>query len=276
MNGRLMTLLLAWLIPLGFLNAASPAADISQAADTLWLRGVIDIDSSGRVERLELQSQALRGDVADMLQAQVSRWRFAPPSIEGQAGALRTAISLELGLLPEDSNPRARTLGILKHRLGDALWTEQPAPVYPSASLARGLGAELILIADVDGEGRVIAVEPVQGVLLGQRVRAEAVQRRALEPFVRAAIGSIQRWRMEPPHAAPAAKTTRFLVPIRFHAGQSPAGARAAEALRYPAADALGAELAPALAAMVRFEDGGANAPRLGPAPARLIQQAFE
>lgn len=61
MNGRLITLLLAWLIPLGFLNAASPAADISQAADTLWLRGVIDIDSSGRVERLELQSQALRG-----------------------------------------------------------------------------------------------------------------------------------------------------------------------------------------------------------------------
>lgn len=139
-----------------------------------------------------------------------------------------------------------------------------------------GLGAELILIADVDGEGRVIAVEPVQGVLLGQRVSAEAVQRRALEPFVLAAIASIQRWPMQPPHAALAAHAARFLVPIRFHTGQSPARARAAEALRYPAADALGAELAPALAAMVRFEDGGANAPRLGPAPARLIQQAFE
>lgn len=123
MNGRLIALLLACFIPMGLIEAASPAAGIAQAEHTLRLRRVIDIDSRGRVEMLELKSQALRGDVADLLQAQVSRWRFEPPSISGQAGALRTAISLEFGLHPDDSNATARTLGILKHRLGDALWT---------------------------------------------------------------------------------------------------------------------------------------------------------
>lgn len=223
-------------------------------SEAVWVSGVLEIGVDGRVESVEFRRSRLKRWIEEKVLDVVRGWQFDAYLVEGRPRRIRTSISLQLELVGEDEQ---RRLQISQSRFGQPIWTEQPAPTYPGTALRNRHAADVVVAVTLDAEGGVVDAQPVQGRMLGMRVRSENAQRKALMPFVNSALAAVRQWRMEFVEPTADGSPRRFLVPIRY----TLAGVRSDADPRQPpllfdAATTLGHPLAEMLTQIESSEEG--------------------
>jgi hypothetical protein len=201
------------------------AAGAPTRAKILVLLAQVAFDPAGGLTDLRIETplpEALSGLVQDAVRG----WRFLPPP-RGTAHVARARMRLVLSAVDAPEDVRILVDGVRFSPVeGDELATRDPEPVTmsghtlsPRPRFPRGVkvNAQVLLAAHVALDGRFQRVEPLQTVLFDVG-GGEAILRREIEAFERAAISVVRLWRANVVVNDPAADTSRLtvLVPIAF------------------------------------------------------------
>lgn len=228
----LLCLMLAASAPL---LARTPAARVlDQAVNTLAVRGSIEIDVNGNVQRYTLEHpEAYSTAVREMLERIVPRWTFRPVLVDGAPVAARSAMYLRLQADPiGDGQFRIVVAGATFGNDGNAGpgthvavdVRSMPRPIYPKDEIRAQVGAQVLVVVRVGRDGRVedAIAEQTNLAQLGTS-RAMARWRRDFEA---AAIASLKRWTFTIPTKGADADAPYWSVriPIAYTAGNVPAG----------------------------------------------------
>lgn len=202
--------------------AATPAARVpDQAVNTLAVKGTIEVDASGKVQRYALEhpeaySSALRALLDDV----VPRWTFRPVLVDGVPRAARAPMYLRLQAKPlgddqfkivvasaafgddKDAAPGTKLAFDLRSRL---------KPKYPKGEISR-IGAQVLVVLRIGRDGRVkdAVAEQTNLAQLGDP-RAMARWRRDFEAV---ALATARYWRFVTPTAGPDADAAEWSVRV--------------------------------------------------------------
>lgn len=188
---------LAWLLLLSCgMPAHAQATERADGAQRTWqatVPGRIEIAPDGSVASFR-HDATLPDLVADVLDARIRQWRFAPVVVDGRPVRLDTGLSLDLeASAMEDGGLR---LEIMHARFGARRALEMTPPRYPGAPLRAGVQARLVLALRLGADGEVLDVAVERASLA-----AAAPGRRRqdyLRAFEKAGVEAAKRWRFGP------------------------------------------------------------------------------
>lgn len=147
----------------------------------------VEVNADGRVgfvERVGTSNAVLR----EKLEADIAKWKFIPPLVDGKPVTLRTRLVVQVGLTP---NPDGETYAVHVRDVttGGAL-SHIKMPAYPDEEvgmLARGKQVALVVVeVEFDGNGKQVGVKVAEGSPL------------TTGEFVRRTKRSTRSWTYEP------------------------------------------------------------------------------
>jgi hypothetical protein len=227
----LLCLLLAASAPL--LARAPVSRVLDKAVNTLAVKGSIEIDADGKVQRYTIEHpEAYSAAVRGMLERIVPQWTFRPVLVDGVPAAARSAMYLRLQAEPIGKGEfRIVVAGATFGDDGSAepgtqiavdVGTMRP-PHYPVDEMRARVGGEVLVVVRVGRDGRVEDAIAEQTNLdqLGSK-KAMARWRRDLE---KAAIAGLKHWTFMPPTKGPEADEPYWSVriPVAYTPGTVPA-----------------------------------------------------
>lgn len=215
------------------LLARTPANRVlDQAVNTLAVKGSIEIDARGKVQRYTLDHpEAYSGAVREMLDRIVPQWTFRPVLVDGAPGAARSAMYLRLQANPiGDGQYRVE---IASAAFGDDeraapgtrvavdLRSGMPAPKYPKEEMIAGIGAQVITVVRIGRDGRV-ADAIVEQTNLDQLGTSKAMARWRRD-FEATALARLKHWAFVTPTAGPEAAASYWTVriPVTYRSGSA-------------------------------------------------------
>lgn len=225
----LLCLLLAASAPL---PARTPVGRVlDQAVNTLAVKGSIEIDASGKVQRYALEHpEAYSESVRGMLARVVPQWTFHPVLVDGVPVAARSAMYLRLQAEPiGDGQFRIVVAGATFDDDGSAGPGTQvdvdvramPPPKYPLDEMKARIGGQVLVVVRIGRDGRVEDAIAEQTNLdqLGTK-KAMARWRRDLET---AAVATLKHWTFTTPTRGPDAGAPYWSVriPVVYTAGDT-------------------------------------------------------
>ena len=181
--------------------------------------GTLTIEPDGRVSDVTLP-KALDAALVEAFAGAIRGWRFEPIVIDGKA--VRALGHMELRLAVEFQEKR-----LVGASIDRVVFTDPPAaavpvpadasvfslrpPRYPEGLAIRGVGGEVMLMVETDGEGRVERAAPVSGLLYASvERRDESEAASAFKELARASVRAASTWRIA------GCVATQCTVPVRF------------------------------------------------------------
>gem|GEM_PF-5077982 len=148
-------------------------------------------------------AESVPGTVASFLVDRISHWRFAPGTVDGEPAPTETSVMVRLGARPDPSNPEVALVEVIEATVG-AVSETTVAPRYPRMALAASRGGTVVMVVDIDGDGRV----------LDARLHEHSpTTNRAL---TRAALESVREWTFKPERVAGQGVPATLVVPVCF------------------------------------------------------------
>lgn len=196
-----------WIFPVAVLMLLSEWALAGERTRDLHLTQSwqLSLGADGRVARLvpigELEP-AVRGP----LERAIRGWSFEPGRVEGQPAPTESALTLDVSFVPgqgDDYSVRiddARTGGRV---IADS--RRKGAPRFPRDALRHGLFAMIVVRADYDAEGRIVAVEPQPQYAVNSM--------RSLE---KATVAAVKKWTVAPERVGGKAVASSLLLPVCY------------------------------------------------------------
>ena len=201
------------------LAGAAFAAPTTEYA--LGVQGTLEIGPEGTVRHYALDGN-VDAAAAKAVEAAVATWRFRPIVRDGHPVIARTTMHLALEAIADDAG--ALQLKLASTRFGDDMRIKSiPAPKYPYEAGRAGLGARVILVLDVDENGKVRNAGAYQ-TNLGARTPNDKVAEQWRRLFERSALDAARAWTVERtagsggpvgPH--------QYIVPVEFRMVRSSA-----------------------------------------------------
>lgn len=155
--------------------------------------GTIEIGPDGQVVRHQLD----KGQPAAIEQAlarNIGQWRFEPIVVDGKPVIARTRMRLAIEALPTVSEDyQLRIRGVWFGEPGRSAHDMRPPP-YPRDAVYAGIGAKVVLVLQLDGQGKVQQVHAEQ-VSLDRLTRSESQAERWRGMFARTSIETAARWK---------------------------------------------------------------------------------
>lgn len=165
----------------------------------------VSLDANGKVVTLR-DSGKLDAAVRDPLERAIRGWAFEPGRIDGQPGPTETTLTLDVTFIPTargDYSVRiddARTGGTI-----DIATSRNALPRFPRDAAPPGLVARVVVKADYDTDGKIIAVEaqPDQGI-------------NASKSLQKATIAAVRKWKVDPEQVGGHGVAASVMVPICY------------------------------------------------------------
>lgn len=202
------------LLPSPAAFADDDVATATKAAERpVHLTGVIEVDAEGKVENVTLRRKELLPAVEERVLGEVRSWTFEPYLVDGVARRIRTSMSLRLDPVKAEDGYQL-TFGAID--FGQPLLGNVTPPRYPTSALRDALSAHVLMLANVDGDGRVTSSEPVRAQIVGKRMRNPDHHRRVAEPFVQSAQAALTHWTFDFVEARTDGQPQRILVPVSY------------------------------------------------------------
>lgn len=198
-QGWMALLLVCWV---GVAVASGPAEVRKQIESTLLVKGTIDMDAQGRVERYSIEHrETLPPSIVGLIARVVPQWRFEPVQVDGRASAARTNMSLRLVAKKLDSGDFTVEIR------GAQFYAAQPEarfgkgrlapPHYPEDAAFAGVGGTAYIVLKVARDGRV--EEAIAEQVNLRIVASERDMARFRKMFADAALKAAKRWTFTPP-----------------------------------------------------------------------------
>ena len=176
----------------------------------LYVTGVADIDSQGKVEHIDLLpiedkgSKDLAAQLAPLAKSTMSHWEFVPATENGKPASAHTFLHGVFEFRPQGSNYEARLVFIGNGPRLD----ERQAPRYPSYMVTNRVQTTLYMLALVQPDGSLSDIHLES---------AQSTGRRPVAVFVRAATEAMSSWRAEPEIVDGHAVKGWVRVPVSFN-----------------------------------------------------------
>lgn len=216
--------------------ARTPAARVlDQAVNTLAMKGSIEIDTQGKVQRYTLEHpEAYSGAVRDMLDRIVPQWTFRPVLVDGEPRPARSAMYLRLRADPigndqfrivvtsaafgadEDTAPGTQVAVDVR---------SMAPPKYPKDEMIARIGAQVLVVLRIGRDGRVEDAIAEQTNL--DQLGTPKAMARWRRDFEAGALAGLKHWTFVTPTAGPEAGAPYWSVriPVTYTParGKSPA-----------------------------------------------------
>lgn len=187
----------AWFV-LSLLLASAPAW-AGTAFFTTTVEGEITIGTQGEVVDVQLRDADWMGaPVVEGYRQKLRGWRFEPVIEEGRAVQARADMRLTLVAARDDEKKTAH-FAVRHVYFPDPEAKVQPieratfrTPVYPGDAARNGLGAQLILVARVDADGKPAEIAVEQLHLTGPQPGSHT--KRIAGQFARASTAAAKHW----------------------------------------------------------------------------------
>lgn len=213
-------------------QAAANITEVRQSIEaSMLVKGTIEVDPQGRVDRFEIdQVDSIPAHARDLIDKVVPGWRFEPTLVEGKPAWVKTPMRLRLV-----ATKVAGTDGAVALRVASASFGEPSAlganfdryPTYPADAIRRGATATVFLVLRIDRDGRVqdVFTEQVNLRYLAREREMDRLRRM----FAKSAERAATRWTFAPPaDLAPGEASWSARVPVDFsisNQGEPPYGA---------------------------------------------------
>lgn len=188
---------------------ASDKAPNDWKRSALYVTGVADIDSQGKVERIDLlpvedkSSKLLAEQLAPLAKSTMSHWEFEPATEDGKPAAAHTFLHGVFEFRPQGSTYEARFVFIGNGPRLD----KRVAPRYPGNMISARIQATLNMLVLVQPDGSLSDIHLES---------AQSTGRKRVAEFVRAATEAMSSWHAEPEMVDGHAVKTWVRVPISF------------------------------------------------------------
>ncbi|MET0656342.1 MAG: hypothetical protein ABWY94_12290 [Pseudoxanthomonas sp.] len=149
------------LVVLFLLFAHAAAAEENRQADyQAFVSGTIQVTKEGTVSAYALKEE-VKPAVRTLLDKNIRSWRFEPILVDGYPVVATTSMALRLVAVPMANKQYA--LSIAEARFGDPDQSDTVVPPpYPPDALRAAREAEVMLILQLDPQGRVLNVHAEQ------------------------------------------------------------------------------------------------------------------
>jgi TonB family protein len=194
--------LVAAAICLGLSASAAAASDHSLHLTHDWQ---VSLDANGKVITLQ-DSGKLDAALRDPLEHAIRGWAFEPGRIDGQPVPTETTLTLDVTFVPTEHDnysvriDDARTGGTI-----DVATSMKAPPHFPRDAMRPGLVARVVVKADYDANGKVIAVEPQPD----QDINAS-------KSLQKATIAAVRKWKVDPEQVGGHGVAASVMVPICY------------------------------------------------------------
>lgn len=182
---------------------------------------VVEIDAQGGVTGVKIDRSSGDARLDAAAQEAAARWRFMPAMKQGKPVASKVRVPVEFAM---DEPGDAAAAGERPARVAAAM-----PPAYPAAAKQQGIAGSVVLLVDVDAQGKPTRVAVEQSSPAGV--------------FDAAALDAVRQWRFEPALSQGKPVAGRVRVPLGFGPqggkGNGPDVSSSPDAAR-PAADARG------------------------------------
>lgn len=182
----------------------------------LNVSGTLDIGPDGLVRSHQLDDKVSPG-VRALVSKAIEQWRFEPVLIDGNPVIARTKLHLSIEAKPVTADSYQLTMQNVW--FGERMHVAKMAPPsYPQDALLAGLGAEVILYAKVDDNGKVVDAYARQVSLT--HPGKENVEELWRKKFARASVLASKHWKFDPSAPENAKHLGSIVaVPVTFLAG---------------------------------------------------------
>jgi len=192
------------------------------AAQTFYVdvRGSLVVEPDGSVGEVDLQ---MPGDVEQDYRAWLMKQRFEPVEIDGRIVRAKAFFQLD-AVATTIPGTRRVELGVAeltfvdppKNADGDAaseFFVSMKAPRYPERQAIRNLGAEIVLMLQLDAEGRVIRAGVASATLAAREARSTSQASRDIEAFASQTLRAAKQWILR---SDAGGDSRTVLLPVRF------------------------------------------------------------
>lgn len=196
------------------LLAAEPARPFFEIMAT----GKIEIGPDGTVLSHKLKRN-LQPAVQALIEKNIASWRFEPILADGKPVVAST--KLRLSLLAEPMESGDYQLRVQRVYFGEPERSNKKLspPHFPSNALKAGLGAKVLLVLKLDGQGKVVDAFARQTSLTMKG--RENVVKRWREEFERASLLAARKWQFTPGSVVNGEPIESFVaVPVHFNVGR--------------------------------------------------------
>lgn len=165
----------------------------------------VSLDAGGRVVRLDPIGELVPA-VREPLERAIHGWTFEPGRIEGKAAPTETTLTLDVGFVPDQGE--GYSVRIDDARTGGRVVPDsnrKGAPRFPREAVKQGLFAMIVVRADYDASGRVVAVEPQPQYGINSM--------RSLE---KATVAAVKKWTVAPERVGGKAVASSLLLPVCY------------------------------------------------------------
>lgn len=234
------TPLLLPLLSLVLALCLSCAAFAQPAEEALSINTILDLGADGSVENVSVHEPQLLPHVATAVANTIRRMRFDPVIVDGSPRRVRTSALFRVGFEGSDTQ-RKLLVGLIEFGLPVAI--EALYPRFPEGAQARGHGAEVWLLVEVDDSGKVLAAEPA-AVVLSALPRASGDDREreaSVNEFIEMAQQTVRLWNIRMVEAD-AEGRLRLIVPFSFGVQEEGGAAREFAPTLFPAMGQLGGD----------------------------------
>lgn len=158
----------------------------------LWVHGEIVVGPQGEVRDYTLDA-GLKPVLAKLVADNVARWRFEPILVDGKPVVAKTRMTLTLAAREQDN-------GDVELRVDDvAFGTVKPprkwiAPRPPSSAMRDGIGARVVVVAQLDERGNVRKAHALQTSLSKDLPHP----RHFRKAYGEAMVAAVKKWKYEP------------------------------------------------------------------------------
>lgn len=182
---------------------AIPATALAKDASLhLTHKWNVSLDASGKVTSLA-DHGTLVSAVREPLERAIRGWSFQPGKIDGKPAPTDTALTLDVTFLPTADGKYS--VRIDDARTGGTIEAAKRMPIFPRDALRPGLIARVVVKADYDADGRIVAVEaqPDQGI-------------HALRSLQAATVDAVRHWKVTPERVGGHGVASTVMVPVCY------------------------------------------------------------
>lgn len=182
-------------LTLAVLAAPAAAQRQAQAAFSLDATGDLEIAADGSVHAYKLDKDQ-KPTIQEALDKSIRSWRFTPITVEGRPVIASTRMRLVLDALPiGDGNYRLQVKNVWFGEPGRSRSRMSP-PRYPRDAAGVGLGARVVLVLKLDGQGNVERLHAEQ-VSLDVRAPNETIAENWRRKFEKSSVDAAKRWKFD-------------------------------------------------------------------------------
>lgn len=179
--------------------------------------GTITVAPDGSVAEVEISRDFGEG-IDEPLRQRIKAWRFEPVIVDGRP--VMAMAHMELTLRADIGDETVEGIRIIRADFvdspellqADAQRRSVRPPSYPKSALRHGFGAQLMMLVEVDENGRVQNSSALSAWLTGPKARPRQ-QEQVMRSFVDASRRAVAKWQMPVPTES---GSTVYRVPINF------------------------------------------------------------